>query len=179
MVLVLALLTILTILKREYLTAALSKDFMREVLTIQNVQKEQEGSVYVLPNVEDYSFLGIVKTYLRSLNVALFRPYLWEVPNLIATANALESFVVLLFTFYLLVRLKIMGFFTVAFKNRILTFALLFTLLLAPLAGLVSFNFGTLVRYKAPLIPFYYTYLILLYCKIKEKTVLQNIKEGT
>ena len=178
MFLILSLLTILTISQREYLTAAFSKDFMCEVLTVQNVQKEQEGSVYVLSNVEDNSFLGIIRTYLSSLNVALFRPYLWEVPNLIATANALESFVVLLFTFYLLLRLKIVGFFAMAFRNRVLTFALVFTLLLAPLAGLVSFNFGTLVRYKAPFVPFYYTYLILLYSKIKEKNVLQNIKEA-
>ena len=62
-----------------------------------------------------------------------------------------------------------MGFFTFAFKNRILTFALIFTLILAPLAGLVSFNFGTLVRYKTPVVPFYYTYLVLLYYKAKEK----------
>ena len=119
--------------------------------------------------LDDLSFFGIIKTYFSSLNVALFRPYLWETPNLIAIANAMESFVILLFSFYLLLKLRIIGFFTFAFKNRVLTFALVFTLLLAPLAGLVSFNFGTLVRYKTPVVPFYYTYLILLYYKTKEK----------
>jgi hypothetical protein len=122
-----------------------------------------------LPNVEDLSFLGVIKTYLRSINVALFRPYLWEIPNVIGFANAFESFVVLLCTFYLLLKVNIIGFFTFAFKNRILTLAFIFTLLLAPLAGLVSFNFGTLVRYKAPFVPFYYTYLVLLYYKTKER----------
>ncbi|MDN3658341.1 hypothetical protein QWZ08_21990 [Ferruginibacter paludis] len=148
---------------------------MNEVLFIQNSQKNQGGSVYVLSNVDDFSFWGIIKTYFSSLTVALFRPYIWEIPNLIATANALESLLVFIFTFYLLIKLKITGFFSAAFKNRILTFSLIFTLLLAPLAGLVSFNFGTLVRYKAPVVPFYYTYLILLYYtvlphkKVKEK----------
>jgi hypothetical protein len=161
--------------QKNYIIETLSGGFMNEVLFIQNSQKNQGGSVYVLSNVDDFSFWGIIKTYFSSLTVALFRPYIWEIPNLIATANALESFFVFLFTFYLLIKLKITGFFSAAFKNRILTFSLIFTLLLAPLAGLVSFNFGTLVRYKAPVVPFYYTYLILLYYtlqpqkKVKEK----------
>ncbi|MDB5280524.1 MAG: hypothetical protein JWR61_5479 [Ferruginibacter sp.] len=161
--------------QKNYIIETLSGGFMNEVLFIQNSQKNQGGSVYVLSNVDDFSFWGILKTYFSSLTVALFRPYIWEIPNLIATANALESLLVFIFTFYLLIKLKFTGFFSAAFKNRILTFSLIFTLLLAPLAGLVSFNFGTLVRYKAPVVPFYYTYLILLYYtvlphkKVKEK----------
>jgi hypothetical protein len=157
--------------QKNYIIEAFSNSFMKEVITIQNIQKKQGGSVYVLSNVDDFSFWGIVKTYFNSLNVALFRPYPWEVPNLIAAASALESFVALIFTFYILIKSRITGFFTVAFQNCVLTFALIFTLLLAPLAGLVSFNFGTLVRYKVPAIPFYYTYLIILYYKLKEKKV--------
>jgi len=166
--------TIVIIWQKKYLAEVLSGGFINEVTIIQNSQKEQGGSVYVLPNTDDFSFWGILKTYINSLNVALFRPYLWEVPNLIATANALESFIVLVFSFYLLIKLKITGFFTFAFKNRVAAFALIFTLLLAPLAGLVSFNFGTLVRYKTPVVPFYYTYLILLYYKSKEKNAAIN-----
>ena len=169
------LVIIVMIWKKNDLAEVLSAGFIKEVTTIQNIQKEQGGSVYVLPNTDDFSFWGILKTYLSSLNVALFRPYLWEVPNVIATANALESFIVLVFTFYLLIRLKIAGFFTFAFKNRVAAFALIFTLLLAPLSGLVSFNFGTLVRYKTPFVPFYYTYLILLYYKAKEKNAVINM----
>ena len=153
--------------QRAYLLEAFSKGFMGEIFSIQNVQKDTGGSTYTLSNVEDASFLGIIKTYTSSLNVTLFRPYLWEVPNIIAIANALESFIILFFTIYLLVKLKFIGFFNFAFNNWILGFALIFTLLLAPLAGLVSFNFGTLVRYKAPLVPFYYTYLVLLYTNQK------------
>lgn len=159
---------ILIFLKRSELIQSFSGGFMNEVMVIQNTQKQQGGAVYVLSNVDDFSLWGIIKTYLNSINVALFRPYLWEVPNLIAVANALESFLVLAFTIYLLLRSKLKGFFAIALKNRVLTFAMVFTLLLAPLAGLVSFNFGTLVRYKAPAIPFYYSYLIILYYKLKE-----------
>lgn len=162
---------------RGNLAEIFSNGFMNDVTFIQNSQKEQGGSIYVLSNVDDFSFFGIIRTYFNSLNVALFRPYLWEVPNLIAFANALESFIVLIFSFYLLFKLKIAGFFSFVFKNRVLSFALIFTLILAPLAGLVSFNFGTLVRYKAPAVPFYYTYLLILYYKCKEKNVLKKFLE--
>jgi hypothetical protein len=161
----------IAILEKNYFVEAFSGDFMNEVKIIQITQIDAGGSLYILPGVDDLSFIGIVKTYINSLNVALFRPYPWEIPNLIAIANAMESFAVLLLSFYLLIKLKIFGFFKFAFQNRILAFALLFTLLLAPLAGLVSFSFGTLVRYKAPMVPFYYTYLAVAYLKTKEKKI--------
>ena len=167
--LVLLLLTIWGVSQKDYLFEIFSFGIMQTVTAVQNVQKDQGGSVYVITNVDSGNFFGIIRTYLQSLNVALFRPYFWESSSAIVFANALESFGVLLFTVYLLIKSKIIGFFTFAFKNRVLTFALVFTFLLAPLAGLISFNFGTLVRYKAPIVPFYYTYLILLYYKTKDK----------
>ena len=174
--LVLLLLTIWGVSQKDYLFEIFSFGIMQTVTAVQNVQKDQGGSVYVITNVDSGNFFGIIRTYLQSLNVALFRPYFWESSSAIVFANALESFVVLLFTVYLLIKSKIIGFFTFAFKNRVLTFALVFTLLLAPLAGLISFNFGTLVRYRAPVVPFYYTYLILLYYKTKEKPNVNYIK---
>lgn len=173
---VLLLLTIWAVWQKDYLYEVFSFGVMKTVMTVQNVQKDQGGSVYVITNVDSGNFLGIIRIYLQSLNVALFRPYFWESSSVIVFANALESFIVLLFTVYLLIKSKIIGFFTFAFKNRVLTFALVFTFLLAPLAGLISFNFGTLVRYKAPIVPFYYTYLILLYYKTKDKANVNRIE---
>ena len=169
MLLVVCLAAVIGIWQKNYFSEVFYGDFMGEVTSIQNSQIYAGGSLYVLPKVDDLSLPGIIRTYMNSLNVALFRPYLWEVPNVIATANALESFVVLLCTIYLLLKLKVIGFFRFAFRNRILAFSLLFTLLLAPLAGLVSFNFGTLVRYKTPIVPFYYTFLVVVYLKTKVK----------
>ncbi len=165
----------LSFIFKVYLAEIISSGFLNEVTFIQTSQSLQGGSMYILPNVDDFSFFGIIRTYFNAINVALFRPYLWEVPNIIAIANALESFIVLVFTTYLLIKLKITGFFSIAFKNRLFSFALIFTLLLAPLAGLVSFNFGTLVRYKAPAVPFFYTYLLLLYYKLKQVKKRHNI----
>ncbi len=159
----------LLIIKRAAITEGISENFINEVSSIQQSQMQSGGSMYTLSNIENGSPLGILSTYLSSLNVALFRPYLWETPNIIGLANAVESFAVLCLTLYLLVKLKFIGFFRLISKNRLLSFALVFTLLLAPLAGLVSFNFGTLVRYKAPVVPFYYSLLMILYHQCKER----------
>lgn len=160
---------------RSFLGEILFSEMFNTVNTIQSVQSEMGGSVYTLSNLEDVSIIGITRSYLNSLNVTLFRPYPWEITSYIVVANALETLIILLTTLYLLFKLKFFGFFKYAFQNRILNFAMIFTLLLAPLAGLVSFNFGTLVRYKAPIVPFYYTYLMLLYYKLKDKVDLGKL----
>ncbi len=165
-------------LEKDNINLFLTTNIINDVFVIQNSQMDAGGSSYMIPNIDDGGFFGVIKTYILSLNVALFRPYIWETPNVIGIANALESLVVMFLSFYLLYKLKIIGFFKIALENKILTFSLIFTLLLAPLAGLVSFNFGTLVRYKTPAVPFYYTYIILIYYKLKEKKNLNKIING-
>lgn len=147
-------------------------NFTSSTQTIQNVQAsliEEGASGYILPGINDFSAAGIFRTYLLSINVALFRPYLWEVTNPLMLLSALESFLILLLFVYLLIKTKFTGFFKFAVQNPVVFFALLFSLLLAPLAGFVSFNFGTLARYKFPMVPFLYTYLLVLYADLKQK----------
>ncbi len=154
----------------EFLGNLMYTNFTKSALNIQNAQTAQidEGaSGYVLTGINDFSAWGVFKTYLQSLNVALFRPYIWEVRNPLMLLNALESFTVLLFSIYLLIKTKLIGFFAFAVQKPVLLFALIFSLLLAPLVGFVSFNFGTLLRYKIPMVPFFYTYLFLLFIHTK------------
>jgi hypothetical protein len=136
--------------------------FIDNVDAVQNSQITVGGSSYVIPNVRDFSLGGVISTYLLSLNVALFRPYVWEVKNVLALLNALEVLAVLLLTLYVMVRGRIIGFFSPAGKEPMLMFCLSYTLAMAPMAGLIAFNFGTLMRYKLPFVPFFDTYLLLL-----------------
>lgn len=176
-ILMFLIILIVATLEKNTITEIVNRNLLSEVRSIQVSQLDVGGSSYILSNIDDGSFFGVIRSYLLSINVALFRPYLWEVPNIIAFANALESFVIMIFSFYLLFKLKFIGFFKIALENRVLTFSLIFTLLLAPLAGLVSFNFGTLVRYKTPVVPFYYTYLMLIYYRIKETNNVKNLEK--
>lgn len=136
---------------------------------ITQINQEDKGSAYTIPNVNDYSPIGILQSFVLSLNVTLFRPYLWEINNPISLVNALESTLLLLLTCFVLLKGGWRSFGRLAKQSNFLLLGILFTLLLAPLIGFISFNFGTLVRYKLPLVPFYYTYILLLWATLKQK----------
>lgn len=140
---------------------------------------EESSSAYEIPNLGDYSPFGIVSSYLISLATTLFRPFLWESRNIMALLTALESTLVLLLSLWLFIRRGPVRFFSFAGKSPILLFGLVFTLLMAPLVGFISFNFGTLVRYKLPLVPFYYSYILLLWATTRTKTAQLHGKKET
>jgi hypothetical protein len=139
-----------------------------QTVTMQ-VNEAEGGAGYSISNVDDTSPLGVLRSTGISLGTTFFRPFLWECRSPIMFFNALESFAVLLLVLYLLIKTRVTGFFTFAFSNPLLLFSFVYFILLGALVGFVSFNFGTLVRYKMPLIPFLYTYLILLFEKQQHK----------
>ncbi|MBL0145299.1 MAG: hypothetical protein IPP48_05635 [Chitinophagaceae bacterium] len=141
---------------------------------------QSDGSGYILPGVDDLSLPGIINSLLQSTNVALFRPYFWESHNIMTLLNALESFIVMLFFIWILIKAKFYLFFSVLAKKPILQFAFFFTLILAPMVGFISLNFGTLVRYKVPFVPFFYTLLLLSNKLINKKNkIILKINGGS
>ena len=116
------------------------------------------GSTYSLGEL-DGTFVNMVGKAPQAINVSLFRPYLWEIKNPLMLLSALESVLMLMATIY------------VAFKSRLrikflinptVLFCLVFSITFAFAVGVSTFNFGTLARYKIPLLPFYTLALIFL-----------------
>lgn len=117
------------------------------------------GSGYSLGEL-DGTFTGMVKLAPQAVNVSLFRPYLWEVKNPLMLLSALESFAFLILTIYALYRSrKVLG---RAAGDPTILFCFVFSLTFAFAVGISTFNFGTLTRYKIPLLPFYLMGLVLL-----------------
>jgi hypothetical protein len=127
---------------------------------INYVSNIEEGSGYVLGDF-DYSSLGMIKKFPLALNVTLFRPYLWEVRNPVMLLAALESIMVLVFTALVLLKARL-NIFSLVTGNPILIFLLLFSISFAFAVGFSTYNFGSLVRYKIPLIPLYLSALVIL-----------------
>lgn len=111
----------------------------------------EAGSGYSLGEL-DGSFGSMVRLAPQAINVSLFRPYLWEVRNPLMLLSAMESFVFLIFAIYLLVR-KI-RYLPGALSQPNILFLLIFSITFAFAVGVSTFNFGTLVRYKIPMLPF-------------------------
>jgi hypothetical protein len=125
------------------------------------VSEQQGGSAYTLGDF-DYSPAGMVRKALPAVNVTLFRPYLWEVRNPVMLLSALESLFFLLFTLYVLYVRGPGGFVYSIRKDPTVLFCLLFSLSFAFAVGITTYNFGSLVRYKIPLLPFYLCALVII-----------------
>lgn len=118
------------------------------------------GSGYSLGEL-DNSISGMLKLAPAAVNVSLFRPYVWEVRNPLMLLSALESLVLLVFTIYIVFK-KRLSFFK-GLTNPDTLFCLAFSIPFAFAVGISTFNFGTLARYKIPLLPFYALALIFLF----------------
>ncbi|QOI97183.1 MAG: hypothetical protein HRU69_06620 [Flammeovirgaceae bacterium] len=110
------------------------------------------GSGYSLGEL-DGTFSNMLSKTPQAINVTLFRPYLWEVKNPLMLLSALESFVLMVITLVLIVRYG--GRVVQSVKHPTVIFCLVFSLTFAFAVGVSTFNFGTLARYKIPLLPFY------------------------
>jgi len=117
------------------------------------------GSGYTLGEL-DGSWQSMVKLAPQAINVSIFRPYLWEVRNPLMLLSAIESVILLGLTFYAIYRCRYYLF--RAISDPAVLFCLVFSLSFAFAVGVSTFNFGTLARYKIPLLPFYLMGLIFM-----------------
>jgi hypothetical protein len=116
------------------------------------------GSGYTLGEL-DGSWQSMFRLLPQALNVSLFRPYLWEVRNPLMLLSSLESLLLLFFTLYTIYKTRFH--FLKAFSDPTILFCFIFSLTFAFAVGVSTFNFGTLTRYKIPLLPFFMLALIL------------------
>lgn len=125
-----------------------------------------EGSGYTLGDL-DGTWQSMLPLAPKAINVSLFRPYVWEVRNPLMALSALESLSLLLITLFLLYKVGL-NFFKVVSNPEVL-FCLIFSLVFAFAVGVSTYNFGTLSRYKIPLMPFYLLALGLIYYHYKRQ----------
>jgi hypothetical protein len=122
---------------------------------------KDQGSAYDI-GAFDGSLGSMVKVAPQAVIVTLFRPFLWEARNPIMMLSALEALVLLGLTVKLFFDRGLLGGFSQIASQPILTFCFLFSIILAIGVGTNSGNFGTLVRYKIPLMPFYLSALFIM-----------------
>lgn len=120
------------------------------------------GSRYDLGDL-DGTFIGMLKLGPAAINVALFRPYLWEVNNPLMLLASLEGLTILILT--ILVIIRSWGNLYSIISKPAITFSLIFSITFAFAVGISTYNFGTLFRYKVPLMPFYGIFLAVAWSK--------------
>ena len=115
---------------------------------------KQNGSAYTLGE-QDGTLTGMVKLVPQAIVVSLYRPFLWEVRNPVMLLSSVEALIMLFFTIRIIIRSGFIKTMALIISTPSLTLCFLFAFIFAGTVGIVSNNFGTLVRYKIPMIPFY------------------------
>jgi hypothetical protein len=114
----------------------------------------QGGSAYSLGDV-DYSTAGIVRKAPLAISIALFGPFFWQIRNPVMLLSGIESIIFLYYFFKVFINARAYRAINVIFKDHLIMFSIPFVLIIALAVGMTSFNYGALVRYKLPLLPFF------------------------
>lgn len=134
----------------------------KAIVTQQDLKNDRyQGSSWDIGEF-DPTFSGILSKAPLAINAALFRPYIWECSNPAMMMSGIENMILLIFTIFLLIKLRVYNVFRLMFRHRILFFTVFFSLFFAFSVGLTTSNFGSLVRYKIPAIPFFVLSLFII-----------------
>jgi hypothetical protein len=121
----------------------------------------------------DGSIGSIISKFPIALTAGLFRPFLWDVRNPVMLISALENTFLILLTFRVFFRLGPFKVFRTIFSNPLLIFSFVFVIFFSFSVGLSTANFGALVRYKIPSIPFFMCLLMIL-DEVKVRELLER-----
>lgn len=145
--------------------------------SIKNYQQSYENqSSYASSNFSlGVEFDGTANSLLKMAPAAvvatLFRPFIWEVKKPSTLLSSLESLAMMLFTIFTLFKVGLKKFMVTIIKKPIVLYCFLFSVIFSLFVGATTLNFGSLVRYKIPGLPFY---VISLYFILYFNNKLKN-----
>jgi len=121
---------------------------------------------------------GTIGSLISKIPIAvftgLFRPSLLDTRNPLMLLSALESTLMMFSFLYLLFSIGFFKFFTGLLKKPIIIFCVAFSLLLAFFVAISTSNFGSLVRYRIPCIPFFLSAMYMIYYESKHGTIFSK-----
>lgn len=132
-------------------------------------QEDESSKAGVDAKEIDASLMGLLLHAPQAIFACLYRPFIWESRKLIILFTSLESMLLLFCTLFLLIKTRVFGFFRIIFNNEYILFSLVISLLFALVIGFTTYNFGSIVRYKIMLLPFYYFMLVSIYTQVMLK----------
>ena len=135
--------------------------FEKAVATQQDLKQDYYGgSSFDIGEFDATAGSMLSKAHLAII-AALFRPFLWETRNPVMLISALENFTLMMFSIYLLIKLRVIYLFRLLLRHHMLLFSFVFSIFFSFGVGLSTSNFGSLVRYKIPAMPFFVASLII------------------
>lgn len=119
------------------------------------------GTSYDLGEI-DPTPVGLLKVFPKAVNVALFRPYFWETRKVINIPMVLESGFAFMLFLYTLYRAGPFRFVKWVLDEPIVLMSLIFVIIFGFAVGFSTINYGALVRYRIPCLPFFFAAMLIL-----------------
>ena len=131
-----------------------------------NAEDAGTGATFDIGTIEP-TLSGFVKKMPQGIVATLFRPFIWESKNVLMIFSALESLLILLITLIVILKAGFFKFIRTIFSDPFVFLCVFYALIFAALVGLSTSNFGTLGRYRIPIVPFYLTGILAVLYKAK------------
>lgn len=98
----------------------------------------------------------------------LFRPFIIEADSPFMLVSAIENLYLLFIFLKIFMRLSIRKNLKIIFKDPLVTFCFIFSIFFGFMLGLTTSNYGALIRFKIPMIPFFVSGLVIANYLIKK-----------
>lgn len=134
------------------------------------MREEQYGSNNFDIGTFEPTFTGLLKKMPQAVVAGLFRPFMWEARNPVMILSGLENTFILILSLLIIFKIRITKLIRLIIKEPYFLFAFTFSIIFAFSVGISTANFGALVRYKIPMMPFFVSALFILLTRVKEKT---------
>ena len=153
-----------------------AKDVTKSIKRMNRVYEDQANagvgnSNFSLGVEFDGSMTGLVKLAPIAISTTFFRPFLWESRKPSTLLSSIEALIFLLFTLYIVFKAGLFYFFKLITRDPLIMYCFLFSCVFALFVGASTLNFGSLVRYKIPCMPFYLISLFLVHEHVKQRAL--------
>ncbi|MGN6532470.1 MAG: hypothetical protein ACTHK0_12075 [Ginsengibacter sp.] len=159
----------------EDVTSSISH--LNEVIEIRS-GREDAASNFSLGAKYDGTFPGLIKIAPIAISTTFFRPFIWEAHKISQLMAAVESLILMFFTLFIFLKSGPFRLVKWILSDPLIMYCFLFAVVFGLFVGASTLNFGTLVRYKIPCLPFYAISLFLIYEKVKERAKEKALKES-
>jgi len=140
-----------------------------QVIRTDLLRSDQYGSNNYDVGKFDGTIVSLISVAPNAIFTALFRPFLWEIGSPTMVFSAVENFILIVFTLFSLIRVSPITVLRTLLKEPFLFYCLIFSIVFAFGVGIAGTNFGAMVRYKTPLMPFFFSMIYIISKLIKSK----------
>jgi hypothetical protein len=110
----------------------------------------------------DPSMGGMLSKAPVAIFAGLFRPTLLDVKNPLMLISAVENLVLMVFMIYIIFQVGLLSFIRLIVSKPMILFSFVYAIFFSFAVGLTTSNFGSLVRYKIPALPFFAASLYMI-----------------